>query len=109
MKTFRIVSMALFLFALLSGCASHYHRTDDNGVILHLREPRTASVVLYTSLDGFRPNVAEHSGGTWVNRISVDGQFRYFYKLDGKLFTPDCRFKEKDDFGFYNCIYIPGL
>ncbi|MGD8837493.1 MAG: hypothetical protein PVJ19_21310 [Desulfobacteraceae bacterium] len=109
MKTLRIIPIVLFLFSIIIGCASHYYRTDDNGVILHLREPKTASVTLFTSADGFLPNAAERRGGTWVNRISSDGQFSYFYKVDGELYTPDCRFKEMDDFGLKNCIYVPGL
>jgi hypothetical protein len=109
MKTFRIIPIAVFLFSLLNGCASHYYRTDGNSVIIHLREPKTASVMLYTSVDGFLAHAAERRGSTWVNRIPTDRQFSYFYKVDGKLFTPDCHFKEKDDFGFKNCIFVPGL
>jgi hypothetical protein len=109
MKILRVVPIALFLFSTIIGCASHYYRTDEDGVILYLREPKTTSVILFTSADGFLPNAAEHRGGTWVNRIPSHRQFSYFYKVDGKLYTPDCRFMEEDDFGFKNCIYVPGL
>jgi hypothetical protein len=109
MKTFRIIPTALSLFFILIGCASHFYRIDEGSVIFYLREPKTVSVILFTSADGFLPNTAERRGGAWVNRIRSDRQFSYFYKVDGKLYTPDCRFKEKDDFGFINCIYVPGL
>ena len=33
--------------------------------------------------------------------------FRYFYRVDDTPFVPDCPMKEKDDFGFENCIYDP--
>lgn len=109
MKTRCIIPIALFLFSIFIGCASHDYRTDGDGVILYLRKPKTASVFLFTSADGFLPNAAERRGDTWVNRITSNRQFSYFYRVDGELFTPDCPFKEEDDFGFKNCIYVPGL
>ena len=108
MKRFNAI-LGTLLFCLLSGCASHYYRADEYGVTLHLREDETASVILFTSLDGFLPNTAENDGGTWINRIPSNREFSYFYKVDGKYMIPDCRFKEKDDFGSENCIYVPGL
>jgi hypothetical protein len=109
MRTLRILSFSLLVFWLLYGCSTHYYRTDEKGVTMHLRGPKTASVYLYTSIDGYLPNAAAHVGGSWINRIPSNREFIYFYKVDGKLMIPDCRFKEKDDFGSENCIYMPGL
>ncbi len=109
MKTVRILPIALLLFLICIGCASHYYRTEGDGVILHLRKPRADSVILFSSADGFLPNAAERRGGTWVNRIPADRQFSYFYRLNGEIYTPDCPFKEVDDFGSEHCIYVPGL
>lgn len=109
MKPFRIIFVVVAWVVWLTGCSSHYHRTSERGVTLYLRKPANASVFLYTSLDGFSPKTAEHKGGFWVHRVPSNGGFIYFYKVDGKLFTPDCRFTEKDDFGFENCVYEPGL
>lgn len=109
MKLVRIIAIPLSFFWLLYGCSTHYYRADEHGVTLHLRAHQTASVILFTSTDGFLPNAAERVNGSWVNRILSNRGFSYFYKVDGKLMIPDCRFKEKDDFGSENCIYMPGL
>lgn len=103
------IPLSLFLTFLLCGCSTHYYRTDEHGVTLHLREKEAASVILFTSLDGFLPYSAEHADCTWTNRVPSNREFSYFYKVDGKYMIPDCRFKEKDDFGTENCIYVPGL
>ena len=109
MNPVRSIAILLSFFWLLYGCSTHYYRADEYGVTLHLREHKTASVILFTSVDGFIPNAAERVGGSWVNRIPSNREFSYFYKVDGKLMLPDCRFKERDDFGSENCIYMPGL
>ena len=108
MKRFRAILGAV-LFCLLFGCSTHYYRADEDGVTLHLREQETGSVILFTSIDGFLPNAAEQIDGTWINRVPSNREFSYFYKVNGKYMIPDCRFKEKDDFGTENCIYVPGL
>ncbi len=109
MITPRILSIVLLPFLIFIGCASHFYRTDEDSVVLHLRIQNTDSVILFTSADGFLPNAAERRGDTWVNRIPSNRQFSYFYKLNGEIYTPDCPFKEVDDFGSENCIYVPGL
>jgi hypothetical protein len=101
------------IFALLCltgplwGCATHYYRTDTAGTTIYLRLPEAASVVLHTSIDGFRPHTAERRSGRWTNTLSATREFIYFYNVDGEVFIPDCRFKEKDDFGQENCIFLP--
>ncbi len=96
----------LFIFG---GCAAHYHRVDKNGMTLYLRLPSAENVILFSSLDGFSPHTAQWRDGKWVNSLPADREFRYFYQVDGQLFIPECRLKEKDDFGFENCVYVPGL
>jgi hypothetical protein len=94
---------------LASGCSPHYYRTDDNGLILHLRQPGAETVYLLSSLDGFVPRAAESKGGVWINRVPSGREFRYFYSVDGKILVPECALTEKDDFGSENCLYSPGL
>jgi hypothetical protein len=97
----------LSLSGMLGGCAGHYYRTNANGTTLYLRLPKATSVVLYTSIDGFSPHAAELQTGRWTNTLAATHEFIYFYRVDGEMFIPDCRFKEKDDFGQENCIFLP--
>ena len=45
----------------------------------------------------------------WEVTLSLGDEFRYFYMADGALVLPPCRYKEKDDFGSENCIFVPNL
>ena len=108
MKPFVLASIGLCLAGLLSGCATHYYRTNDRGTTLFLRLPEAKSVALFTSIDGFRPRPAVLAKGCWIVTQPTTEEFAYFYKVDGELLIPDCRFKEQDDFGQENCIFLPG-
>ncbi len=98
-----------WLMALvLAGCGLHGQRLRDNRAELVLSAPEAHSVVLVVAGDRFeqipaRPD--EH--GRWIVRVPTTEEFAYFYLVDGKPFVPDCRFKEHDEFGTMNCIFMP--
>ena len=102
-----IVLMLVFLS--FSACRSHHFRTEEDHVVLILKSKDARNVVLFCSLDGFKPRAAKNVSGNWESAVQADETFRYFYRVDGTLFVPDCPMKEKDDFGFENCIYDPHL
>ena len=97
-------------FVLLSaGCSTHYYRIKADMLELYLNKPGAHKVIFACSLDGFKPHEADNLGGRWVVSVQLKDQFRYFYMIDGELFLPPCRLKEKDDFGSENCIFDPEL
>lgn len=110
MKCYPYLIAAVGFFGLLAGCATHTYRSDDGGTTLYLRNAKAKAVVLFSSTDGFIPHPAERKGNNWVNHIAKTfptmHEFTYFYTVDGNIFLPDCRFKEKDGFGNENCICI---
>ena len=102
----RLAGLALLSALLTVGCASHYIRRDEGRAVFFLRCPRARSVALATSLDGFVPHPARRSGADlWMATVNADRDFSYFYFVDGKVFQPDCRRVEQDDFGGTNCVY----
>jgi hypothetical protein len=102
----RLAGLALLPVFLTVGCATHYIRRDDGRAAFFLRCPGAREVALATSLDGFTPHKAHRSGsGQWVATVDADRDFSYFYLVDGKVFQPDCRMAEADDFGGTNCVY----
>jgi hypothetical protein len=109
MKKHFILSM-LFLTSL-SGCAaSHYIENRQNSVIFFLHMPTAKSVNFASSIDNYTPQPATLlSSGTWQVTIAQAAQLKYFYIVDDAPYLPDCRFKEMDDFGSKNCLYLPGL
>jgi hypothetical protein len=95
---------------LTFGCATHYSIIRNNRALLFLKSSVAESVYLRSSLDGFKLHPAEESErGTWRVELPSTAEFKYFYLVDGVVTVPDCRFKEKDDFGGENCIFVPNM
>jgi hypothetical protein len=109
MKTPFSFGLVLCLAVLLGGCATHYYRLAKDGAhtLFYLRQPEAASVVLFASHDGFTPQISSLRERRWVNTLPSAQEFTYFYRIDGQLFVPDCPFREQDDFGQENCIFLP--
>jgi hypothetical protein len=105
-SVFLLLSAAL----LLTACATHYWRVENQETLLFLRAPRAREVLFASSLDQFAWRRARRTGEQlWQVAIPRDIPQTYVYRVDGELFVPDCRFKEQDDFGSENCLYIPGM
>jgi len=102
---FLMISVLVF-----SGCASHYYRKNNDTVSIFLEKPDASRVYFLSSLDGYKPQKAARlDNRTWQIKAPAEAEFKYFYNVDGAVYLPDCRLKEKDDFGSQICIYIPGL
>lgn len=101
------VMISIWVF---SGCASHYYQKNNDTVSIFLEKPDAERVYFLSSLDGFAPRKAARvDGGTWQINAPAKTEFRYFYRVDGDVYLPECQLKEQDDFGSKICIYIPGL
>jgi hypothetical protein len=102
--------LSIIAFSVFTGCAHHYYRVKGGAVELYLKRPEAIAVAFASSLDGYQLHPAEkRDSSTWKVTVPTYREFTYFYIVDGVLFVPSCKFKEKDDFGATNCIYIPGL
>jgi hypothetical protein len=94
---------------LLCGCATHYYEIKGDTVSIYLKHDDARQVDFLTSLHHFRPRPSMRiDGDTWVNRVEAGTEFRYFYRIDGEVFLPECNYTENDDFGSENCIFVPG-
>jgi hypothetical protein len=90
------------------GFAAHYHVINRGHVELFLTAPQAQSVVLVVSSDPFlQVQALRDDSGVWKATLNRLSEFKYFYLVDGKTYLPDCRLKEKDDFGSNNCVFSP--
>jgi len=106
----RYLPAVIVALVLLTGCAPHFHTIRGDGVHLYLRAPSANEVLLASSLDGYAPHPAKRNkGGVWETSVPEQREFRYFYIVDGQVFVPPCRLRERDDFGSENCVYCPDL
>ncbi|MEA3470275.1 MAG: hypothetical protein U9R24_00995 [Thermodesulfobacteriota bacterium] len=105
-----VLSVIAALF-LLSGCAGHFcYRIEGANVHFYLRNPDRATVLFASSLDGYKfHEVKRVKKGLWQVTVPAEREFRYFYVINGEVFLPPCKLKEKDDFGSENCIYSPNM
>ena len=100
----------LFLQLFLCGCVKHYYESKANTLYIYLKDPKAVKVFFLFSNDGYRSHPATKIGKqTWEVKVPANREFKYFYIIDGEPFIPDCRYKEADDFGSHNCIYVPYL
>lgn len=97
------------LFILVSGCAPHHFITSEpDAITVYLDAPKASKVIFVSSVDNFREhNTQKNAKGLWAIENPADREFQYFYIVDGSLYVPECRYREKDDFGAANCIYQP--
>ena len=93
-----------------AGCATHYYRMNADRVNLYLRMPEAKIVYVSTSLDEFALyRTKKLASGLWEVAMPATREFTYFYKVDGNFYLPDCKLREKDDFGDENCIFTPDM
>lgn len=106
-KNFLILTVILFFSA---GCVVQQYRIINNELHIFLKNKEAQQVYFLHSLDEYAPHEAiRDESGLWISILPSDVEFKYFYIIDGKVFIPDCRIREKDDFGSENCVYIPLL
>lgn len=101
------VKVGMLLF--LAGCApGHFIDRQAGGVTLCLDVPDAGEVLFAASTDGFQLHpTKKNRGGVWTINNVADREFHYFYIVDGRVYVPDCQYRERDDFGASNCIYQP--
>jgi len=102
--------LLVFFFFILSGCSSHYYIRKSDSLKIYLKMPNAGMVYFASSLDGYELHPAmKHGRDTWIITVKAGAEFSYFYLVDGEVYLPDCRFRENDDFGCENCVYLPGM
>jgi hypothetical protein len=98
------------LVILLVACATHRNGVRLEQITLFLQIENADEVRFACSLDHFKLKTATRTGSkTWSVRVPGDRAFTYFFTVDGTYYLPDCKMKEKDDFGHENCIYVPEM
>lgn len=104
------IFIIFFLFIGLPGCSKHYYRLDHDTLHLYLKASEAQSVEFASSLDKFRLHkAAKIDSSTWLISMPANREFKYFYTVDQTITIPSCPYKEKDDFGFENCIFLPEM
>lgn len=76
--------------------------------MIYLRAPQAREVALVVAAEAVEDIPAEPAGlGFWRARRQGRGEFRYSFRVDGKMELPDCPLRERDDFGSWNCVFDP--
>ena len=105
----RVITVVLAVW-VLGGCATHFKKIKGDQVYLYLKETSAQTAFFASSLDGFqRHPLTRHTKETWLISLPAEHEFTYFYIMDGQPLLPECPYKEKDDYGSENCIFVPDL
>jgi len=99
----------LVVFLALGACSGHHYvGSNKQGLIFYLEYPGASEVAFASSSDDFQLRQAHRDKlGRWLIEGLKKEDFQYFYLVDGKPFVPDCRYRQQDDFGSENCVYLP--
>lgn len=104
------LGLLIAILVVCSGCATHYHKQHVDSVALYLKAPNAKNVQFVSSLDAFQRHPAQKVDyQIWEVNVPVVAEFKYFYIVDGSVHIPDCRFRERDDFGSENCLFQPEM
>lgn len=97
----------IFIATITGGCLqSHYTVDHHDTVTLYVWLPLAKEVEFASSLDQYILHPAKKQNGwRWSIEVPAGQEFTYFYRVDGSLYLPKCRYRETDDFGQKNCIY----
>ena len=106
MKTWGLLAIIMLLG--MAGSGAHYYSVRGDTVIFYLEKPKARNVYFAHSRDGYKLHRIEAvNPGTWEVAMTAESEFSYFYVIDGNVFIPACEFRETDDFGSENCIFVP--
>ena len=99
---------SILIILLLSSCApKHFIEKNSNSLTFYLQKAKAHRVQFAASYDHFILHDAQqNSSGVWQVKVPLTPELKYFYIVDGLIYVPECRFKEKDDFGEENCLYL---
>ena len=101
-------ALMVFIMLGISCQAAHFYAVKHDTVIFTLNLPGAENVYFAHSLDHYNPHRAKAGkDGRWEFAITTNSEFRYFFMVDGSVYLPECKFRETDDFGSENCIFVP--
>ena len=108
MNRIRTMIMLAGAAGIIAGClplpASHPGRAYR----ITLDVPEAKEVVFLSSLNRYEPVLMNRTFfGTWEIQIPEDTSFDYFFRVDGRPYTTECRLQQTDDWGGRQCIYSP--
>jgi hypothetical protein len=104
----KIWALTVTILLEISVNAAHYYSVEYDTVTFCLDLTGAKNVYLAHSLDNYIPHKAKAvKDGRWEFSMTANFEFRYFYIVDGGVYLPECQFRETDDFGSENCIFVP--
>lgn len=103
-----MLGMLAAAVAVNAGCTRHFLEVREKAVELYLHAPGAREVALLAAAEAVEDIPAEHLGfGLWRARRAGLREFRYSFRVDGKIELPECPLRESDDFGSWNCVFDP--
>ena len=106
----RLAAFSIILVISLLGCSQHYYRRQGNLLNFYLNHAEAKVVLFACSADGYETHrAARVNDTTWKISVPAAGEFTYFYIVDGKVFQPPCPLSEKNDYGSFNCLFVPDM
>jgi len=101
------LSVVIILFLMTIACSKHYVRQSEDSLSFYYNGKDVEKVLFYSDINNYAGRNFEKNDGNWIytlNKPADLGEIKFFYKVDGKVYLPECRMKIKDDFGGELCV-----
>jgi 1,4-alpha-glucan branching enzyme len=96
------------MFFWIAGFTGPFYRVQNEKVTFYLKLSDAQQVDFAYSHDEYRLHkLKKEKSGAWEITVPAHPEFRYFFVVDGVVYLPDCKYRETDDFGSENCIFMP--
>lgn len=103
----KCLALSFFMFFWILDCAGPFYRVQDEKVTFFLKLSDAQRIYFACSLDKYRLHkVKKKKAGTWEITVPAYLEFGYFFLVDGVVYLPNCEYREADDFGSENCIFM---
>lgn len=95
------------LFIAITACSKHYVKQSKSSLSFYYNRENADTVLFYSDINDFKEKKFKKSEGYWIytlNKPAESKEIKFFYKVDGQVYLPECQMKIKDDFGGELCI-----
>ncbi len=100
-------SVVIILFLAVMACSKHYVKQSEDSLYFYYNGKDAEKVLFYSDINNYAGRSFKKSEGYWIyilNKPVEAEEIKFFYKVDGKVYLPECRMKINDDFGGKLCV-----
>ncbi|AEI13739.1 glycoside hydrolase family 13 domain protein [Flexistipes sinusarabici DSM 4947] len=101
------VGTIIILFLAVTACSRHYVKQSEDSLSFYYNGNGADKVIFYSDINNYAGSHFKKSDGYWIYTLDKPAnveEIKFFYKVNEKVYLPECMMKIKDEFGGKLCI-----